>query len=268
MRKVLTIIQYENERSFSIQLENGYSLLFKMHGNRSNIVLFQDDRAIHLFRNHLASDRDIKLSALHRVVDWDQQTFNQHKTNLSSLYYTFGKWSWVWLKERNFNVLDTEAQWKELNILRSHLEKPTYFLIHYQGELIFSLLPLGEIIKKFDDPIEAVNEFFRVHSVSHTLQSEKSILRKQLTDQIKTGKAYLQKNTIKLTELVNDNHYQLWGDLVMAHMHEMRTGMEKVLLTNFYDNTVVEIKLKKELNPQKKCRGILSQSEEQANRNR
>jgi len=251
MKKVLNIIQYENERSFSIHLEGDYSLLFKMHGNRSNLVLFQGDRAIHLFRNHLASDRDMKLTTLHRVIDWEQQSFNQHKTNLSSLYFTFGKWAWVWLEGRNFNSLDTETQWKQLNALRSMLENPTYFLIQYQGELILSLLPFGEIKKKFDDPIEAINEFFHVYSVANTLHSEKSILRKQLTDQIKAGKNFIEKNSIKLDELHNDNHYQLWGDLVMAHMHEIKTGMEKVQLRNFYDNSIVEIKLKRELNPQK-----------------
>lgn len=251
MKQVKTIIQHENERSFSILLEGDYSLLFKMHGNRSNVVLFQGSQAIRLFRNHLESDMDIKLSALHRVIVWDQQSFNQHRTNLSSLYFTFGKWVWAWLKERNFSSMDAEAQWRELNVLRSHLEKPSYFLIQHQGKLIFSLLPFGEIINKFDDPIEAINEFFHTYSVADTLHSEKALICKQLTDQIKAGKNYIEKNTKKLNELRNDNHYQLWGDLVMAHMHEMKTGMEKVQLNNFYDNSVVEIKLKKELNPQK-----------------
>lgn len=251
MKQVITIIQYENERSFSIQLEDNYSLLFKMHGNRSNIVLFRDDQPINIFRNHLTSDREMKLSSLHRSISWDQQSFNQHRTNLSSHYFTFGKWAWVWLDKRNFSSMDAEAQWRELNLLRSYLEKPSYYLTRYHDGLIFSLLPIGEIINKFDDPIEAINEFFHAYSVADTLHSEKALLRKQLTDQIKAGKNYLDKNTIKLNELRNDNHYQLWGDLVMAHMHEMKTGLEIAQLNNFYDNSMVEIKLKKELNPQR-----------------
>ena len=251
MKQVLTVNQYENERSFSIQFEDEYSLLFKMYGNRANVVLFQDDHAIRLFRNHLEADMDIKLSTLHRIIGWDRQSFDQHIDNLSSHYFTLGKWAWIWLEERNFKSMDIDARWKELNVLRSHLEKPSYFIIQFQGELIFSLLPFGELIKEFDDPIEAINEYFHSYSVANTLDAEKAIIRKQLTDQIKTGKAYIQKNAIKLDELRNDNHYQLWGDLVMAHMHEMKTGMEKVQLRNFYDNSPVEIKLKKELSPQK-----------------
>ncbi|MDZ7646355.1 MAG: NFACT family protein [Cytophagales bacterium] len=55
----------------------------------------------------------------------------------------------------------------------------------------------------------------------------------------------------KLDELVNDRHYQIWGDLIMAHMHQIKIGTEKVVLESFYDGQPIEIKLKQELNPQK-----------------
>ena len=40
MKKVVAIRQYENERSFSVVLEDNVQLLFKMHGTRANIILF------------------------------------------------------------------------------------------------------------------------------------------------------------------------------------------------------------------------------------
>ena len=39
--RVEGIRQYENERSFTINFSNNISLLFKMHGNRSNVILFR-----------------------------------------------------------------------------------------------------------------------------------------------------------------------------------------------------------------------------------
>lgn len=251
MKKVLDVQQYENERSFSIHLEDSWSLLFKMHGNRSNVVLFKDEGATSLFRNHQVADKELKLSQLDRTIDWSKESFEQNKERLSSLYFTFGKWVWHWLEERNFKTKDKEAQWSELNTLKSALEKPHYFLIDYEGTLIFSLLPFGEIVKTLNDPIEAINEFFHSYSVANTLNSEKTVIRKQLTDQIRSGKNYLEKNQNKLDELLKANHHQLWGDLVMAHMHEMKTGMKTIQLNSFYDNSLVEIKLKEELNPQK-----------------
>lgn len=251
MKKVVDVRQYKNERSFSIQLEDSYSLLFKMHGNRSNVILFKDENALSLFRNHQVADIDLKLSKLDRTIDWSKESFEHNKEKLSSLYFTFGKWAWYWLQEKDFKTKDVESQWRELNEMKSLLEKPQYFLIEHERNLIFSLLPFGKIVKTMTDPVEAINEYFHTYSIADTLHAEKTIIRKQLTDQIKSGKNYLEKNQSKLTELLNDNHYQLWGDLVMAHMHEMKTGMKTIQLNNFYDDSLVEIKLKEELNPQK-----------------
>ncbi len=251
MKKVADVRQYENERSFSIQLEDSYSLLFKMHGNRSNVILFKDENAISLFRNHQVADIDLKLSQLDRTIDWSKESFVKNKEKLPSHYFTFGKWVWHWLEEKDFQKKDLETQRSELDQMKSLMEKPQYFLIEYEGKLIFSLLPFGKIVKTLTDPVDAVNDFFHSWSVANTLDSEKSVIRKQLTDQIKSGKNYLEKNQNKLDELLKDNHYQLWGDLVMAHMHEMKTGMKTIQLNSFYDNSLVEIKLKEELNPQK-----------------
>ena len=150
MKKVLDVQQYENERSFSIRLEDSWSLLFKMHGNRSNVILFKDERPTSLFRNHQVADKELKLSQLDRTIDWSKESFEQNKERLSSLYFTFGKWVWHWLEERNFKTKDKEAQWNELNTLKSALEKPHYFLIDYEGTLIFSLFPFGETVRLLD----------------------------------------------------------------------------------------------------------------------
>ena len=251
MKKIVEVRQYENERSFSIQLEDSYSLLFKMHGNRANVILFKDDNAISLFRHHQIADIDLKLSQLDRTIDWSKEAFEFNKEKLPSLYFTFGKWVWHWLEESHFKTKDLETQWRELNRIKSLMANPQYFLIEYEGNLIFSLLPFGKKVKTLTDPVESINEFFHSYSVADTLHAEKAVYRKQLTDQIKSGKNYLEKNQSKLDELLSDNHYQLWGDLVMAHMHEMKTGLKTIQLNNFYDHSFVEIKLKEELNPQK-----------------
>lgn len=251
MKKVLGVYQYKNERSFSIGLQDSYSLLFKMHGNRSNVVLFEGELATELFRNYQVADKDLKLSQLDRAIDWSRPAFEQHKEKLSSLYFTFGKWAWQWLEEKGFKIHSSETQWEEINQLKTTLENPTYYIVDENGILVFSLLPFGEIVKTFSDPISAINEFYFSHSVTGTLNLEKAIIRKKLNDQIKAGNNYIHKNQTKLDSLVNDHHYQLWADLIMAHMHEMKTGMESIQLNSFYDTTLVEIKLRKELNPQK-----------------
>lgn len=251
MKKVKRIRQFENERSFSIEFEESYQLLFKMHGNRSNLILFRDDKAISIFRNHLLADLEISLSELDRTIDFSRETFELNSTRLPQLYFTFGKLVWDYWKDEGFDKIPTENQWNELVGLRKKLEDPTYFIVEREGIITLSLLPVNKVLHSFQQPISAVNEFFLTASISNTLQSEKSIFQKQIQDQIKSSRNYISKNQQKLDELINDQHYQIWADLIMAHMHEMKIGTEKITLTSFYDGQPVEIKLKKDLNPQK-----------------
>jgi predicted ribosome quality control (RQC) complex YloA/Tae2 family protein len=251
MNKVIGIKQFENERSFSIELEESYQLVFKMHGNRSNLILYRDDKAISLFRNHLQADLEISLTDLDRKIDFSRETFELNITKLPTLYFTFGKFVWEYWKSKGFDKLSPENQWTELIGLKNQLENPGYFIIEHNGIISLSLLPFNKVLHSFQQPVASINEFFLTASVSNNLQSEKSILQKQILDQIKSSKNYISKNQQKLDELINDQHYQIWADLIMAHMHEIKIGTEKVTLTSFYDGKPVEIKLKKDLNPQK-----------------
>lgn len=252
LKKVIGVQQYLNERSFSILFEDGITLLFKMHGNRANIILFKGEDVIGIFRNHLSADRSINLNELDRHIDWSLEAFLHNTKNLSQHYFTYGKWVWHWLeKEEDFSVKGDEEKWNAIIHTKSKLENPDYYLIKFNGKLVFSLLPFGEITFQFNDPIQAINEFFHSYIISHALQVEKSVARKLLQERIKAGENYIEKNTHKANELLNDHHYQLWGDLLMAHLHEVKPGMDSICLKSFYDNSEVEIPLKKEVSPQK-----------------
>ncbi|HNV30540.1 MAG TPA: NFACT RNA binding domain-containing protein [Cyclobacteriaceae bacterium] len=251
MKKITGIRQFTNERSFSLELEDSYQLVFKMHGNRSNLVLFQNNKTITIFRNHLKMDLELSIESLDRTIDFSREQFDKNLTNLPGLYVTFGKVVWEYWNEKGFDQLSPDAQWNELIKLRNLLENPSYYIIDKNGAIALSLVPFEKVSQTFSDPISAINEFFSISSVTNALHSEKAFLRKQLQDQVKAGKNYIAKNQQKLNELVNDQHYQIWGDLIMAHMHEIKIGMQSITLESFYDGKPVEIKLKPELNAQK-----------------
>lgn len=251
MKKVTGVRQFENERGFALDLEDSYQLLFKMHGNRSNVILFHKGVAIALFRNHLLADREITTDSLDRKIDFSREQFNLNLKNLSTLYFTFGKLVWRYWYEKGIDQLSKDDQWKELTNIKNQLESPTFYIIELDNEIFLSLLPVGNVLNTFLHPISAINEFFSASSVKNALYSEKAFLRKNIQDKIKAGKNYVLKNQQKLEELVNDQHYQIWGDLIMAHMHEIKTGTSEVRLVSFYDEKPVAIKLKPDLNAQK-----------------
>lgn len=248
LKSVKKVYVFENERCFAIQLEDNLSLLFKMHGNRANVILFNDVNATTLFRSHLKNDLTISLEALHRKLDFSEDTFRTHQSNLSNYYFTFGKLVWeYWFVTKK----DDKNLWPAFQQLVQELETPRYFIVEKSDKLHLSLVPAGSILNQFDNPIEALNSFFIQYVYKETFTTQKHIQVKALHDQIKAGQNYILKNEQKLTELQHDTHYQLWGDLLMANLHTLTSGISHTTLTSFYDNQPVTIKLKPDLSPQK-----------------
>ena len=251
LKKIISVKQFENERSFSLELEDHCSLIFKMHNKFANVLFLKEDLVNEIFRNHLQTDFEIIPKNLNRPIDFSKERFLSNASSLASTYFTFGKLVWDYLDERNFSQLEKESQWRLVEQILQLLEKPTYYLIERKGKLLFSLLPLSNIIQEFSDPIIAINEFSERLIHNQVFLHEKNGALHQLQTKLKGSENYIAKNKQKLNELTNDHHYQLWADLIMANLNNVKTGQKKISLPSFYDDTVVEIKLKEELNAQK-----------------
>jgi predicted ribosome quality control (RQC) complex YloA/Tae2 family protein len=249
--RVVAIKQYENERSFSIALDEGKTLLFKMHGNRSNVILFDQNNASDLFRTNLPGDMDINPLSLDRSIDWSFETFVQHHHEPEKLYFTFGKIAWLYLKERGYQSLPVESKWSLIWEVISMLKNPEYYFIPVKDVLHLSLLPLAGAQKIEGDPLDVANRFFYAFTQEYVIEREKQNAIGILKNKLSGSLNYYEKNFQKLTEIENDSNYKQWADLVMAHMHNIRQGEETVSLPDFYqEGHVIDIKLKKELSPQ------------------
>ena len=259
-----TITQFTNERSFVIQFTGNFSLLFKMHGNRSNLVLLENEIPTLLFRNHLAADLEIKLNELHRTIDWSYEAFESHGNELPALYFTFGKPFWNFLARNNFEEVSIVEKWQAIQDLISYLRAPTYYISEIESKLTFSLFPEGNIVKQFKDPIQAINEFYHQYTRTFTFLSEKKAALTQLTAKLHGSLSYLVNANKKKKEIEKDTHYKIWADVVMANLYEIKQGDERILLTNFYDdNKPIEIKLKKDLSAQKNAEVFYRKSKNQ-----
>ena len=251
LKKIIAVRQFENERSFSLELDDEVSLIFKMHNHFANVLLSKGNGVKEIFRNHLQTDFGIVPGKLDRSIDFSKDFFLNNAAPLSSTYFTFGKLVWDYLEDKKWSELQKEMQWQLFEQTRQRLEKPRYYLVERKGKLMFSLLPLERIVREFSDPLIAINEFSDRLVRDQVFYKEKSSALHQLQTKLKGSGNYFEKNTEKLNELVNDHHYQLWGDLLMANMSKVTAGQERISLQSFYEDKMVEIKLKKELNPQK-----------------
>ncbi len=89
--EVIEIRQFHNERALGIVLEKNFTLVFKLFGNRSNAVLFENDQVIDLFHNKLASDNTLKLSQLDRSLDQSWEAYQAANYDHRKIFPTFGK---------------------------------------------------------------------------------------------------------------------------------------------------------------------------------
>jgi predicted ribosome quality control (RQC) complex YloA/Tae2 family protein len=246
------IRQFKNERSFALQLADGFSILFKMHGNRSNVVIFENNAVSDVFKNSLEADTVLQVDSLDREIDWSFETFQKNHVNLQPLYFTFGKPVWRYLEESGFNDMSVDEKWVAVQRVRHTLENPRYYISALDHTIRLMLLQTGKIIKTLDDPLIAGNEFYYTYSQSAALLQEKNALLSSLRTRLAGSKSFYTKNQVKLSELSHDTNFKEWADLIMANLHLIKPHTEKITVPNFYNNDLpVEIKLKKLLSPQK-----------------
>jgi len=251
LRKVESIRQYENERSFSIALEGNLHLLFKMHGNRSNIILFNDTTPVEIFRNHQKADWKLTRTGLDRTVDWSKDFFLAHQETLKKVYFTFGKIVWAYLNELGFEEADPDIRWALLQQALQFLDHPEFMICEKEGELFLSLVPFGKPRNTFSDPIHAIDAFYHAAAAGNTFFKEKKFALRQLKPLLESSRSYIAKSRQKLEEIRKDSSYKAWADLIMANLDQIKPGIEKITLNDFYRNQEpMELKLKKTLNAQ------------------
>lgn len=250
-KEIIDIVQIDQDRSFYFQLSDGFQLLFKMHGNRSNVVLIHKGKVIEVFKNKLKQDLFIKINDLSKHISTDIKTFEKTAGNYKRLMPTFGKSFDQYFESRDYDQLDLEEQYKCLRTLLEYLNAPVFFI--HIGERGLSVLSLYEINPKdvrFQKPIEVLNTFYKIYISSFRLENEKSAHRNLLNSQIKKNESYINKSSVKFEKLLFASNNKNIGDLIMANLHIIKPYSTFIELHDFYTQAPVKIQLKSTLSPQ------------------
>ena len=168
-RRVSGVRQFNDERSFAINLSDGLSLLFKMHGNRSNCILLENGAVTTVFNQSIESDLTLDPTTLDRHIDWSFEAFVKNRDRLETHYFTFGKVVWKYLDNIGFNKQPPEDQWAAIQQLLKALEAPTYYIAELEKKVTLSLLPFPTVLKEFNDPIGALNHFYAAFTQDATI---------------------------------------------------------------------------------------------------
>ncbi len=278
-RAVLGVRAFLNERCLAITLEDDVTFLFKFFGNRPNLLIFNGNDVVELFNNKLVSDRQLHLDAFDRPIDQSYSAFEQANSDHRKLFPTFGKVVNGWLKEKDKGeeedkgeagqkrdeTQEGQRKWVVIQSVLAQLENPRYYLTRLDHRPTLSLLPIGEIMREFDDPIEASNQFFTRSNGLNTFEREKGDLLRLLEKRLKKAQNLLEANFKRLVAKDESIKNEELGNILMASLHEIAEpgpgrSPETVILHDFYRDQPITLKLKPDISPQKNAEGYYRKS--------
>jgi len=249
--EILDVCQIEHDRSFYFQCTDDLQLLFKMHGNRSNVVLIQQEKVVDVFKKNLKQDFHLTLDQLTGQINLDRKSFEIHQGDYKKLIPTFGKSFDPYFESRHYSDLDFEEKYSCLTGLLTNLEHPDFFIHHGKGHIpklnLFRIHPNDQ---KIETPTEALNLFYRKYIYIHELEKEKSAVKNVVNAQIKKGESWIANASYRLKKLQSTLNYKHIGDLIMANLHNIKPRANEIALTDFYSQELMKIQLKPTLSPQ------------------
>lgn len=249
---VLDVFVYENERAIGIRLSGGGTLVLKLFGNRSNILYCAPEgQVVELFIHRLEADAQLLETQLHRPIEQHFEAFVAQQGKVQAVFPTFGKLLVALLDQRTEATASLPDRWAQVQTLLIQLENPRFFIVRHTEGLALVLVPMGEVLETFDDPLVALNRFYTLYIRSGTLEKEKASLRTLLQKRLKKTQAYLNAQYDKLDRLDQGLSHEQIGHLLMANLHAIPERAAQVELYDFYHDRPVTIKLKEELSPQK-----------------
>ena len=250
--QIISCKVFSYERAFRFDLKSGKTLIFKLHGNRSNVLLYGEDSSAPslLFRNEIKEDKILDWHTLERPIELNLARFESLDGNASQFLPTLGTLPRNWLKERLYPESDLKTKWALMQELLDLLDTPLFSLVEKDGDVTLSLLPEENPLSTHSDPIIATNELFYKALVIGNFEKEKNQLLKVYSDQLKKTESYLKKSSEKLEELKITPPPSHLADVIMANLHQFQSGIHQIELDNFYTGSVVKVNLKPNQKPQ------------------
>ncbi|QJW88820.1 DUF814 domain-containing protein [Spirosoma taeanense] len=257
--RVLGIRSFLNERCLAIELENDFTLVFKFFGNRPNLVAFQGNTVTELFNHKLVADEQLRLDALDRPIDQSYAAFERAGYDHRKLFPTFGKLANEWFaheEQKRGGLASGPDKWALIQELLQRLEHPRFYLTRQHHKPALSLLPVGEIQREFDEPIEAANRSYIAYNGLTTFEQEKAGLLRLLDKRRKRAEAQIEATLQRLISREEGASHEEIGHILMANLHAIEPvpgarSPERLTLFDFYRNEPITVKLKPDLSPQK-----------------
>ena len=108
----------------------------------------------------------------------------------------------------------------------------------------FALTHYGDLEQKtFTTMSEALEFFYATKNLKNNMEQRSYDLRKQIQTILDRNRKKLLIQEKQLKDTLSMDKYKLYGELLTANAYQVESGIKKVSLLNYYDNTTLEIPL-------------------------
>lgn len=266
---VKNIKQIELDRIIHIELQArdelgdliSKTLIVEIMGRHSNLILLDTERNIivdsikHLppslnsYRTVLPGREYVSPPSQNKAnpLEADRETvlkkvdFNQGKID-QQLVTSFAGLSPIVSKEivhrAGFVTKDSLPQTflEAMKLFRNNTYEPE--IVRSKHREAFSVMSLthmdGEKIK-FDTVSSMLDRFYFGKAERDRIKQQASDLEKRLSNEMNKNKRKLKKLEKTLRDTEKAEQYQLYGELLTAHMHEIKRGQSQVAVDNYYN---------------------------------
>ncbi len=261
--QVQDVFCFKNERCLCIELEKSWSVLIKMFGNQSNIVLCKEGKAYALFKRKLTADLNLSTGTMNRKFTVNRQRFDELQGDFQKMLPTLGGTVKKYMVKCGYDEMDMNEKWAMVEKVLETLENPSYYLYHQESGPVLSMLEPTDCFFHTEHVIEGLNEFFHQYIQARQLSSMKMILLRLLERRKKRAGGGIQKSQNRLIQLEKEVGHREIADMIMANMHLVPSGAAVVELPDFKTGKPISIKLKSALTPQKNAEQYYRKSKNQ-----
>lgn len=249
--KTVTKVEvFQYERSFQILFDNE-ALIFKMHARRANILYVMNGEVNSVFRKNISQDLEINPIDLHKKIEISEAQFATHRFNPIELIPALGKEVKIHLEQSGFYEQPDPKKWLHFQDILNKLDANAIFL--HDGP---SISLIEESHEKVESAMAATNWLYNKTVRSFYFDKEKSEGIAKLKQRIKKSENYISKTQSKLTQIENSRSPEEIANILMANLNSLQTGLSKAVLHDFYTDQPIEIKLNRELSPQKNAENL------------
>lgn len=249
--KIAEISVVDYERVMIIGLDDGQSLIMKMHGIGANVLLEKGGEITRLFNQQREEDWQYRPQAGAYHPEYIEENPEQDQ---ASVLKALRKISPIFDKEfaaRTLFYMDSGKSFSEAyHIVQQEVEKPVFFVSKRKDKVKFLLFPEEGAATIENGIISALQTFQKCYYQFQSYQRAYKSLSQRLQKPLKKFRKVYSSYEKNIHSLEHDRNPEELGHILMANLHAMESGQKSVSLPDFYAEGEVKIKLDPKLNPQ------------------